>query len=251
MELLTYEWRRARTIRTTWITSFFVIAAVLAFTYLVTVATTDVDGNRVTIPPADAISQAVLGNPIVLVLVASLGAMAFGHEYRYGTIRLTLTAFPRRTGVFFAKLFVTLLIPLVVVAVSAALSYGLLVALGATEPTAGVEVLDPTVTSVSWSGVAWNMAVFAVTYASLAFSLTVITRSHPLGIIGPLLLSLLETVLIGILGERFTWLPDVLPLSAMTSWFAGEDVARSVGVWAAWIVGLLVVGFVLLRRRDA
>lgn len=251
MELLTFEWRRARSIRTTWITSLFVIAAVVAYAYLVTVAATDIDGNALTLPPADVVVQSVLGNPIVLVLVASLGAMAFGHEYRYGTIRLTLTAFPRRTGVFFAKLLMTLLIPLVVLAVAAALSYALLFLLGATQATAGIEAIDPTVGGLSWTEVAWNIAVFAVTYAGLAFSLTVITRNHPLGIVGPLLLSLLETVLIGILGERFTWLPRVLPLASMQSWFSGVDVARSVAVWAAWIGGLLVIGLVLLRRRDA
>jgi len=79
----------------------------------------------------------------------------------------------------------------------------------------------------------------------------VITRNHPLGIIGPLLLSLVETALVAILGERAEWLPKVLPLWSMQSWFNGEDVARSVVVWGTWMVGLLVLGFVLLRRRDA
>ncbi len=37
----------------------------------------------------------------------------------------------------------------------------------------------------------------------------------------------------------------------MRAWFAGQDVLQSAGVWSAWIVGLLVLGLVLLKRRDA
>ncbi|MFN8184249.1 MAG: ABC transporter permease [Candidatus Nanopelagicales bacterium] len=245
MDLLMYEWRRARSIRTTWITSLFVILAVVGFAYLFSVAATDVDGNPLRVPAAEVVSQSVIGNPIVMVLVASLGAMAFGHEYRYGTIRLTLTAFPRRTGVFFAKLLATLLIPLLVVAIAVAASYGLLVALGSADTTFLGD------TSVTWTDAIWQIVVFCLTYAVLAFCLTVITRNHPLGIIGPLLLSLVETALIAILGGRAEWLPKVLPLSSMQSWFSGEEVTRSVAVWAAWLLALLVLGFVLLRRRDA
>ena len=37
MELLTFEWRRARSIRTTWVTSLFVILGALFFAFLGTV----------------------------------------------------------------------------------------------------------------------------------------------------------------------------------------------------------------------
>ena len=238
MELLNYEWRRARSIRTTWITSFFLIASVAGFAYLTTLATGDPEVDA--LPLTDLIGQSIAVNPIALVLLASLGAMAFGHEYRYGTIRLTLTAFPRRTGVFLAKLVMTVLLTLGVLAVAAAVAYGVLVLVQA--DTGG---------GLSWTDLAWQTAVFGMTLSGLAFCLTVITRNHPLGIIGPLLLSILESVLIAILGERFRWLPEVLPLTSMQSWFYGEDVARSVAVWSAWMLGLLVFGFVLLKRRDA
>jgi len=238
MELLNYEWRRARSIRTTWITSFFLIASVAGFAYLTTLATGDPEVDA--LPLTDLIGQSIAVNPIALVLLASLGAMAFGHEYRYGTIRLTLTAFPRRTGVFVAKLVMTILLTLSVLAVAAAAAYGVLVLVQA--DTGG---------GLSWTDLAWQTAVFGMTLSGLAFCLTVITRNHPLGIIGPLLLSILESVLIAILGERFRWLPEVLPLTSMQSWFYGEDVARSMAVWSAWMLGLLVFGFVLLKRRDA
>ena len=239
MEILAFEYRRAKSIRTTWITSLFVILAAAAFAYLGTFAD-DFDEGLDRIPTTDLVAGALLGNPIVIVLIASLGAMAFGHEYRYGTIRLTLTAFPGRVGVFFGKLFTTDALTLFVVALAAVAGYALLVLLG--ETASG---------GPSWATVAWQVAVFTLTYALLAFSLTLITRNHPLGIIGPLILFLLEQAVIGLLGARLEWLPSVLPLASMQSWFSGVDVALSAGVWAAWMVGLLLVGLVLLRRRDA
>ncbi|HQR79873.1 MAG TPA: ABC transporter permease [Actinomycetota bacterium] len=240
MEQLSYEWRRARSIRTTWITSLFILASVAAFAYLGTLVTADMEGAEVLMPSSEVVLQSVLGNPIALVLLASLGAMAFGHEYRYGTIRVTLTAFPRRTGVFLAKLTMTLLIVLTVTVVSAALAYGVAVLV---QPGAGG--------GVPWADVAWRIAVYAVTFSLLAFSLTVLTRSHPLGIVGPVLLSILEAALVALLHERAPWLGKAMPLSSMQSWLAGEQPLRSAGVWGAWMVGLLVLGFVLFKRRDA
>lgn len=239
MALLTYEWRRAKSIRTTWITSFFVIASVAGFAYLATLVS-EIDSGAV-VPPLTEILTVSAANPIAFVLVASLAAMAFGHEYRYGTIRLTLTAFPKRPGVFFSKLFMTLLIPLAVAAVAIAAAYGVLLATGA---ASGAEV--------SWPTVAWQVAAGTVNIAVLAFSLTVITRNHPLGIIGPLVLSILESVLIALLSERFDWISEVLPFAAQSNWFAGgEGAMLGLGVWLAWMLGLLIVSFVLLTRRDA
>jgi ABC-type transport system involved in multi-copper enzyme maturation permease subunit len=233
MSLLTYEWRRASTIRTTWITSLLAALSIIGFTYLSTL----VAGGEVRIDPTQVLSFSAQ-NPLALVLVASLGAMAFGHEYRYGTMRLTLTAFPKRPGVYATKLLFTVVITLLVVALGLAGGYGVLRATGNGGP-------------VDWRPLLWQSAVWAVTVAVLAFSLTLITRNHPLGIVGPVLLSITETVLIGLLAGRFEWLPKVLPFQSMSTWFAGVDLPLSVGVWAAWLLGLLVVGFVLLLRRDA
>lgn len=240
MDQIAYEWLRARSIRTTWITTFFIVASVAAFAYLGTVASTDMDGNPLRVPLSDLVLQSLLGNPVALVLFASLGAMAFGHEYRYGTIRVTLTAFPRRTGVFLAKLAMTLLIVLAVTVVSAVLAF----VVGA--------LAQPAVDGgVPWTEVAWQIGVYAATYSLLAFSLTLLTRSHPLGIVGPVLLSILEATVVGLLSDRAPWLGEILPLSSLQSWLAGEEPLRSAVVWGVWLAALLISGFVLFKRRDA
>lgn len=242
METLTYEWRRAKTIRTTWITGAFVTVVVAAFGFLTALAVTDMEGNRLTMPATNLTEQALTANPIAIVLVSSLGAMAFGHEYRYGTIRLTLTAFPKRGPVFWAKLAMTLIIAAVAVAVAVVVVYAGL------SSTQGA-VADPDQLSVA--GLAWHSLVFTITYAVLAFALTVITRNHPLGIIGPLLLFMLELIFIPVIAGRFDWVDNVFPIAAMGRWFTGESLLTGAGVWAAWMVGLLAIGFLLLKRRDA
>lgn len=237
-DLLSFEWRRARSIRTTWVTSAFAVLGVALLALLISaVADSEVEPLAMT----DAIESTIAMNPITMVLISSLAAMAFGHEYRYGTIRLTLTAFPRRPGVFFAKLFVTLVVVLLVLAVSVAVVYAVF--------SASDQVGEG---GQPWSAMAWHIGVFGLTFAVLAFALTVITRNHPLGIIGPLLIFMLEVILLPLLAERFEWLPKFFPLTAMNNWFAGGAEAMvGLAVWAVWMLGLLVVGFVLLNRRDA
>ncbi len=240
-ELLTFEWRRAKSIRTTWITSLFTILGAAFFAFIAAVAITDEQGNSIGLPVTDALQTAVVSNPIVIVLVSSLAAMAFGHEYRYGTIRLTLTAFPRRTGVFLAKLITTLVLVVVVVGASVAAGYAVIAASGKGETG-----------ELTWTALAWHSGVFAVTFAVLAFSLTVITRNHPLGIVGPLLLFMLELILLPVIAGRFEWIPRAFPITAMTNWFSGGELALlGLGVWVAWMLGLLALSYALLVRRDA
>lgn len=114
-DALAYEWKRITTVRSTYwmigLTWFFVcgLAALLAiglgsddfselptgrtWEYLTTVVIT-AGGSVFSIP---VLSAAFCG---------VMGAMAFGHEYRHGTIKQTLLAVPDRTAVFVAKLLV-------------------------------------------------------------------------------------------------------------------------------------------------
>lgn len=241
MDALTYEWRRARTIRTTWITSVFVVIGLVAFALLGQVVVNAVEGPGA-ITVASIVDQALVANPIVIVLVSSLGAMAFGHEYRYGTIRLTLTAFPKRGLVFAAKLAMTVLVCVAAIAVAVAVSYAVLAA------SQGIALAD---SGISVPALIWHALVFTVTYGLLAFAVTVITRNHPLGIVAPLLLFMVELLMVPALAGRAPWLPKLLPITAMNNWFNGEAVAASIAVVAVWVLGLLAIGLILLKRRDA
>src|SRR5215467_3731980 len=89
---LGYEWRRITSTRSMWILSGLLVALGLAY-LLVIVGGTGVGADSVLTSPAS------LGG----FLTAALGAQAIGQEYRFGTIRSTLTLFPRRPQIFAAK----------------------------------------------------------------------------------------------------------------------------------------------------
>lgn len=111
---LRYEWRRLWTIRSTYWLIALTLAIQGAFTLIGAWAASSADGL---FDAEEVVSQIVtLGasiglSPLVTAyIIAMFGVFSFGHEYRYGTIRATLTAVPDRTAVFVAKMVVTALL---------------------------------------------------------------------------------------------------------------------------------------------
>jgi len=116
IDALRYEWVRIRTVRSTyWLTGI-----ALVFALLVAVAVSW--GMRATLgspegPTADDLREvgpwvgtqfARAGAPYFLAfLLAMIGILSWGHEYRHGMIRGTLTAVPDRAAVFSAKALTT------------------------------------------------------------------------------------------------------------------------------------------------
>ena len=86
--LLAYEWRRMRSLRG----NRALLAAVTVFALVGDLTATgrplDAEGLVFHVVQRDL--------AVRWLLAAALGAQAFGHEFRYGTIRPTLLAFPRR-----------------------------------------------------------------------------------------------------------------------------------------------------------
>lgn len=109
---LRYEWARITSIRSTWwITA---IAFVLAFGFSLLIGhgiSSEPQAGGLSASYAAVITQgASTGFAPVLVayLMGLLGVFTFGHEYRHGMIRATLTAVPRRWTVLGAKALVVL-----------------------------------------------------------------------------------------------------------------------------------------------
>jgi len=130
---IAYEWRRITTVRSTYwfsaMTVFFsgLIAFFIAFNF----GTSDFSSEGVSNFLQASTLVVTAGGSVIFVPVLSapfcavIGAMSFGHEYRYGTIKQTLTAIPDRVVMFFAKLLVLvgwlLVLMIVVVSVNAAM----------------------------------------------------------------------------------------------------------------------------------
>lgn len=108
---LRYEWRRLWTIRSTyWLIGTTLVLQAL-FTLLAAWGASTADGIA---DGEEVVSQVItlgasLGfSPLFTAyIIAMFGVFSFGHEYRYGMIRATLTAVPNRSAVFVAKLLVT------------------------------------------------------------------------------------------------------------------------------------------------
>ncbi len=131
---LKYEWARLTTLRSTWWISAGAILIGVGFTFFVAmviqlntpvelVGRPDKEYSRFILDAA--MTQFSNVDPMFYLLayvVAILGVLAWGHEYRHGMIRATLTAVPNRTAVFSAKLVVVGAWVAVVVVISCLLS---------------------------------------------------------------------------------------------------------------------------------
>ena len=131
---LKYEWARLTTLRSTWWISGGSILVGVGFTFFVAmmiqfntptelVSSVNEDYSRFILD--GAMTQFSNVDPsfyLLAYVVAILGVLAWGHEYRHGMIRATLTAVPDRTSVWLAKLVVVGAWVAVVVVISCVLS---------------------------------------------------------------------------------------------------------------------------------
>jgi ABC-type transport system involved in multi-copper enzyme maturation permease subunit len=112
---LTYEWLRIRTIRSTWWLSVSTVVFGTGLALLISIGISEAfkSGNAPTARDLPTIAPGVVsqfggfGAPFFLpYILAMLAVFAWGHEYRHGMIRATLTALPSRTNAWAAKFLV-------------------------------------------------------------------------------------------------------------------------------------------------
>lgn len=115
---LKYEWARLTSLRSTWWISGGAILVAVGFTFFVAMSIQlSTPGELEGSPDGDysrfildaAMTQFSNVDPsfyLLAYIVAIMGVLAWGHEYRHGMIRATLTAVPNRNAVFTAKLLV-------------------------------------------------------------------------------------------------------------------------------------------------
>lgn len=212
------------------------------------------------------LQAAAVGTNLAQLVVAVLGALVITGEYGTGMIRSTFTAVPRRLPALAGKV-------LVFGATTFAVSFGsLAVSALVTVPLLGangfdVDVADGTV----WLGLV-GAAAFVTLIGLLSLGLGTIIRSTAGAIAASLGLLLVLPTILQIFGalSRLQWVVDAaafLPSSAgaaLTS-YPSEPVEVPPGmivpltlqplegllVLLAWTAVPLVIGAVLLRRRDA
>ena len=110
---LRYEWVRLTTLRSTWWLTGASIFVAGGVSYLWSLALNNDDAMRGFGRPAAFAAVLTQGAstsaiPLLVAYIMGLfGVFTFGHEYRHGMIRATLTALPQRSNVLSAKIIVT------------------------------------------------------------------------------------------------------------------------------------------------
>ena len=260
---LRYEWVRISTVRSTRICLLLtlLLSALLGYGAANPHYDFDDQGNQLARVSVDWLGAFAIPLSITVVLASVVAAQSIGQEYRFGVIRLTLTAFPRRSQVIAAKVAFVVLTGAVFALVSYAGSWIGLLARGFPTPPDGA--VAPT-TSFFLRGIA-----FAVLWSLSAFALAGISRQTAIGIAVPIVSGVIvEQILAATLSEKAAWFTDHLPWSNAGRWSDAERLTSGVGVppdlvhgppvgWAAlvvfgaWVVAFLVVETVLFLRRDA
>ena len=133
---LRYEWARLRTLRSTWWLSAGSLIVGVGFTLIAALiirfslrdaelSGESLDGDMARFYVDAAMTQFSNVDPMFYLLAfvaAIIGVLSWGHEYRHGMIRATLTAVPQRWAVFTAKFVVVGLWVAALVVISCLLS---------------------------------------------------------------------------------------------------------------------------------
>ena len=265
-DALAYELVRIRTIRSTWwLTAIAVVLGIGIATLFSWGASTEFANGT----PSDLdvagpliVSQLAASGQIpnvVAFVLAIIGVLAWGHEYRHGMIRASLTALDSRTDLWVAKY-------LVAGVWTAVVSFVTMVGSGLVGTLFLHDYLQ-VFTGQTWSLIGRGV-LYAVVLTWLAMAFTSVTRSQAFALVTLFLWPLLIENLVNLLFLLVPALRDdrallrFLPfdagnqmvnvLSEPTSTFG--DPLSSLGgtvVFAGPALVLLVASFVTFRTRDA
>lgn len=264
--LLRGEWIKFWSVRsTTWTLSIFLIATV-GLVLLISLAFVNVPSPEDGGPP-----EGTAGNPLdplgiavtlAQLALAVLGALTITSEYSTGMIRSSLTAVPKRLPMLWSKAIVLVVsvftVSLVAVAISVALQWVFFDSKDFSIDVADPEMVRPLV----------GTAVYLATIALFSYALGALLRHSAaalatvlgLLLVAPILFSAIpweplqqaNPFLPGVAGQQFTQTSEQLEASAAFS-DVGVDLTawQGYGVLVLWIVLVLGVAAVLLKRRDA
>jgi ABC-2 type transport system permease protein len=239
--LLRFEWRRLRSLRGNWA----MLAAMVAFALLA-------DLTAVGRPlDAEGVVFHVVQRDLAVrwLVAAAIGAQAFGHDFRYGTVRPTLLAFPRRGRLLVGRAAAAALAGTAVALLASAGSFAMLLVLTRWD---GSLFADPRL----WRSLALG-AVTTGLVAALAVGLGALTRGAGLPVV---LLALwagvLEPLVAAVLGGGAVALLPFLSMLQLAAYSGdalgvGAPGPLSAAVCPLCLAATLAAAAVVLARRDA
>ena len=269
-DALKYEWMRIRTIRSTWWLTILAIAFGTAMAFLVSWGISESFKSDQGRPPArdiKVLAPMIVGHfsgdgaPFFLpFFMAMIGVFAWGHEYRHGMIRATLTALPSRTNAWVAKFLIVglwvALVTLVTLTVSALLGMMWL-------RDDGIDF-----TTYAVAGMIVKATAYSLLFTWAATALTSILRQQAAALVLMLLWPLAIENIITLILNVAPGLDDLAPLTRFFPYNAGDRMLSARDVtgsffgdpltpWAGFIVFggfaalLMAASFALFQKRDA
>ncbi|GAA3662337.1 ABC transporter permease subunit [Nonomuraea antimicrobica] len=245
INILRSEWTKIRSVRSTVWT--LVVTALLMLGFAVLIGFSLKSSAQGPVPGGDAIMSSLNGGIFASLSMATLGVLVISSEYRTGGIRTSLMAVPKRLSLLTGKIVVFVAISLVVCVVASA---------GAI--AAGLVILQPP--SVEASEVvraALGSGLYLAACGLFGLGLGTLIRHTPGAIVSAIaLIMVLPTVSTQLPGtwgrtvsEHFTTNAGQLIVSGGSNGSLGPW--SGYAVYLAWIAVALIVGAVLLQRRDA
>ena len=244
--IISSEWIKMRSIRTTWLFVAFAIAVPVLISSLYAAFTSEID--------PDTLYRALTAASIVtLILLGVLGASSYSAEHAFNTIRPTFSVTPKRARVVVGKAIVVAALALVVqsIVVVGGLEIANLIAAGRDLDLdlGDIEGLVPAAT---------GLVLFAALFALFGLGIALIVRSTAAGALLMLWPLLIESVIGGLLSlVSADTVAEWLPYHAGTTVFElqpdGDPFGRLVGglVFAVFVLLIIATGAALTTRRDA
>ena len=228
---LQYEIVRARSLKSTWI--FPAIGIGLAWFVTSIILNTDGEGSPKLV---DIVNNAY--SPLSIVFITIPFAQAFGHEYRDGTMRLTLSAFPARAKVFTAKL----VVPSVLSIVATLTCF------------AGIGLLYMQVPDQNTSEFLLTIlrhSAFTVMWGLIAAGVVIFSRNLAAGIAGVVVWAvILEQIVASIIAVKWAKIQDYLPLTKGMVWSQTGELKDFVVVLVATVL-VVILALLKFTKRDA
>lgn len=247
--VISSEWLKFRTLRSTLVVLAAAMAAMVLFGAIIGHNTRNPAG----LDPEDVVASGPLqGYYLGQLLMAALGVLVVSGEYSTGMIRATLAAVPRRLPVLVAKAVVFAVV--VGVAMVAASVVAFLVAqafLSGYRPTFSLS-------DGSTLRVVIGTGIYLTLVGLLGSALAWIVRSTPGALVAVVALILILPILLELVlpswgGHIAAYLPTGAGASFSTSLAAPDALSPWTGlsVMVAWVLVGLAAAAVALRRRDA
>jgi ABC-2 type transport system permease protein len=241
--LLAFEWRRMRSLPATWVLVWLVVGLAL-------LADLAVGLGKLKEPvDAEGVAFHVAQRDLLVrwLVAAAIGAQAFGHDFRYGTIRPTLLAFPRRGQVLAGKVIASSLVSAAAALAASAASIALLLVLTSWDRSV---FADPRL----WRSVALGIVTTGLV-AALAVGLAALARGSGLPVVVIVLWAgVVEPLTVVGLGGA----AGVLPFLSLLQLTAYTPVSQDLGspgplVWAVfplYLAVILATAVLVLTKRD-